>query len=319
MKKSSLLLAVVAAAFTLTSATALHAAESGTGKKKSKKTSARKAAPKPADFSFEGAEKVLFKKTPQGDLHLHVFKPEGWQASDQRPAIVFFFGGGWNGGTPAQFEKHSRYLASRGMVAITAEYRVASRHKTPPFDCVKDGKSAVRWIRANAAKLGVDPQRLAAGGGSAGGHVAAATATTRKIEEEDEDKSVSSVPDALALFNPVYNNGPGEYGHDRVKDRWEEISPAHNIRKGMPPAIVFFGSKDPLVTVATAEAFQATMRKVGSRSDLHITEGAAHGYFNFGRAGNKAFLDTVTKMDRFFADLGWLKGEPTVKKFFAGK
>lgn len=257
--------------------------------------------------------------TPQGNLHLHVFKPEGWKASDSRPAIVFFFGGGWNGGNPGQFEPHCNYLASRGMVAITAEYRVKSRHKTSPFECVEDGKSAIRRVRAQAKALGIDPDRLAAGGGSAGGRVAAATATTKLDSKNDENQAVSSIPNALALFNPVYDNGPGEYGHDRVKDRFKEISPADNIRKGMPPAIVFFGSKDSLVSVKTAKAFQTKMRKVGSKSELKITEGASHGYFNFGRDGNKAFIQTVTEMDEFLAELGWLKGRPKVKEFVASK
>ncbi len=270
-------------------------------------------------FAYPGSDKIRFKRTPQGDLHLHVFKPEGWKASDKRPGIVFFFGGGWNGGSPGQFEQHCRYLASRGMVAITAEYRVKSRHNTSPFECVKDGKSAIRWTRAHANDLGIDPDRLAAGGGSAGGHVAASTGTTKSIEEDGEDGSVSSVPNAMALFNPVYNNGPGQYGHDRVKARWKEISPAHNIHRGMPPAVVFFGSKDKLVTVETAKQFRDAMRKAGSRSELHVTEGAGHGWFNHGKDGNKAFIDTVAKIDAFFAELGWLQGEPRVKAFVAGK
>lgn len=305
-------------ALALLTSVALAGAADAPQKKKAKNKK-KKAAPAETNFAYKGSEKRLFKNTPQGDLHLHVFKPRDWNASDSRPGIVFFFGGGWNGGSPGQFEQHCNYLASRGMVAITAEYRVKSRHNTSPFECVEDGKSAIRWTRSHASELGIDPKRLAAGGGSAGGHVAAATATTHLDAETDENKNVSSIPDALALFNPVYDNGPGEYGHDRVKDRYKEISPADNIRKGMPPAIVFFGSKDALVSVKTAKIFQAKMREVGSKSELKITEGASHGYFNFGRDGNQAFIQTVTQMDEFFAELGWLKGKPKVKEFVETK
>ena len=139
--------------------------------------------------------------------------------------------------------------------------------------------------------------------------------TILEVEEESEDHGVSSRPDALALFNPVYNNGPKQYGHGRVEARWKEISPAHNIRKGMPPAVVFFGSKDKLVTVGTAEAFQSKMREVGSRSELHVSEGEGHGYFNYGRGGNKAFIRTVRQMDEFFTSLGWLSGKPSIEAF----
>src|SRR5210317_2600573 len=126
---------------------------------------------------FKPDKAVVYKKVGQVELNIHVFNPPDYAASDKRPAIVFFFGGGWNGGSPSQFYPHCAYLASRGMVAMSAEYRVKTRHGTSPRECVKDGKSALRWIRIHADDLGIDPNKLAAGGGSAGGHVAAATAT----------------------------------------------------------------------------------------------------------------------------------------------
>jgi acetyl esterase/lipase len=262
---------------------------------------------------IQGAEHVVYKVASGSKLILNVFYPEGHDAKkDTRPAIVFFFGGGWSGGNPAQFEPHCEYLASRGMVAMSADYRVKSRQGTPPFECVKDGKSAVRWIRQNAKKLGIDPERLAAGGGSAGGHVAAATGTVPGLEEEGEDLSMSSRPDALALFNPVYDNGPKGYGHSRVADRYKEISPIHNIRKGTPPAIVFLGDQDSLIPVSTAEKYKALMEKAGSRSDLHVYAGQPHGFFNKGKKGNY-YEKTVLEMDKFFISLGWLKGKPTIK------
>lgn len=254
---------------------------------------------------LEGAKAMPYKKASGVALYLHVFNPEGHKASDGRPAIVFFFGGGWNGGTPKQFEPHCRHLAARGMVAISAEYRVKSRNNTSPFECVADGKSAVRYIRANAAKLGIDPRRVAAGGGSAGGHVAAATGNCPGLEEEGEDPKISSKPDALVLFNPVYDNGPKGYGHDRVQPRWKEISPMHNIRKGAPPTIVFLGTKDKLIPVATGEEYDRRMKAAGSVSQLHLYKDQPHGFFNQGRKGGH-YEDTVAKMDAFLVKLGWL-------------
>ena len=255
---------------------------------------------------LEDAKAVQYKEASGAKLFLHVFNPEGHKATDARPAIVFFFGGGWNGGTPKQFEPHCHYLARRGMVAITAEYRVKSRNKTSPFECVADGKSAVRFIRANAAKLGVDPKRVAAGGGSAGGHVAAATGNCPELEEPGEDTKISSQPDALVLFNPVYDNGPKGYGHSRVQPRWKAISPMHNIRKGAPPTIVFLGTKDDLIPVATGEEYDRRMKAVGSSSELHLYKDATHGFFNQGRPGDH-YADTVTKMDAFLVKHGWLQ------------
>lgn len=259
-----------------------------------------------AEPKFADAPAEVYKTIGEVKLKIHVFTPEGHKADDKRPAAVFFFGGGWNGGSVAQFEPHCRWLASRGMVAAVADYRVKSRQGTTPFECVKDGKSAVRWMRANAARLGIDPDRIAAGGGSAGGHVAAATATVIGMDE-DADKSVSYLPNALLLFNPVYDNGPKGYGHDRVRARWKEISPLHNIRKGIPPAIVFLGTNDKLIPVATGEAFKARMAAVGSKSVLHLFEDRTHGFFNESKGGGKDYATTIKQLDAFLIELGWLK------------
>lgn len=253
---------------------------------------------------------IVYKTVGDTELKLHLFAPEDHKASDKRPAIVFFFGGGWNGGSPSQFYPHCEYLASRGMVAMSAEYRVQSRNNTTPRECVMDAKSAVRWIRQHARKLGVDPERIAAGGGSAGGHVAAASGTIKGFEEEGEDLSISSRPDALVLFNPVYDNGPDGYGHSRVREYWEEFSPMHNINGQTPPTAVFLGTEDKLIPVKTAEEYKHRMETKGRRCELHLYEGQPHGFFNY---SNRAYyIRTVVEMDRFLASLGYLTGKPTI-------
>ncbi|PXA04688.1 peptidase S9 [Coraliomargarita sinensis] len=259
---------------------------------------------------FQPDESFVYKTVGETKLKLHVFYPENHNPSGQRPAIVFFFGGGWVSGSPSQFYPHCEYLASRGMVAMSAEYRVRSRHQTTPQECVKDGKSAVRWIKQHADKLGVDPERVLAGGGSAGGHVAAATGTVEGFEEEGEELAVSSRPEALLLFNPVYDNGPNGCGHERVKDYWEAISPMHNISEGTPPTLVFFGTRDKLVPVATAKAYQERMEALGLRSDLHLYQDEPHGFFNHGR---KYHDDTIQKMDQFLVSLDYLEPQPYAK------
>ena len=66
-------------------------------------------------------EVLEYKDTPQGKLFLHTYFPDNWKKTDKRPAVVFFFWGGWNGGSYTQFSRHADYLASRGMVAFAAE------------------------------------------------------------------------------------------------------------------------------------------------------------------------------------------------------
>lgn len=248
---------------------------------------------------------IVYKTINETDLKLHVFSPEHHQSGEARPAIVFFFGGGWNGGTPEQFYPQSKHLADRGMVAICAEYRVKSRHGAEPRDCVADGKSAMRWVRTHAEELGIDPEMIAAGGGSAGGHVAAAIATTNGFDEPGEDTSVSCRPDALVLFNPVFDNGPGGYGHERVREYWREFSPMHNLDTRTPPTIVFLGSRDSLIPVATAEEYQRRMEERGGRCELRIYEGQKHGFFNQGRKNSK-YAETLAEMDNFLQTLGFV-------------
>ena len=247
----------------------------------------------------------VYKTIGDVELSIDLVVPDGHTSADRRPSIVFFFGGGWNSGRIDQFRPQAEHLAQQGMVAALADYRVRSRHKTSPFACVADGKAAVRWLRAHSARLGLDPHRIAAGGGSAGGHVAAAAGVIAGLEEDGADTAVSSRPDALVLFNPVFDNGPGGWGHNRVKARWREISPLHNITAGAPPTIVFLGSRDKLVPVATAEAYQERMQAVGARCDLHVYEGQGHGFFNRDRSAD-SYAATVAEMDRFLASLGWL-------------
>lgn len=267
---------------------------------------------------IEGSIQEVYKKVEDVELSLNIFNPKDHEPSDSRPAAVFFFGGGWNGGTKQQFVPHCEYLASRGMVGIVADYRVASRHKTTPFECVKDAKSAVRWIRQNASRLGIDPNKVIAGGGSAGGHIAAATATISDINEESDDLAVSAVPQALLLFNPVYDNGPEGYAYKRFQDRYKEISPMHNIKKGMPPTIVFLGTQDTLIPVKTGREFQKRMQDVGSRSELHLYPGQQHGFFNHSRfrkgVSPNYYADTVFKTDVFLSSLGLLEGKPSIQQ-----
>lgn len=253
--------------------------------------------------------RVVYKRTTDAhgspvDLQLHIFPPRAGTGGKARPAIVFFFGGGWMGGTPSQFYPQCEHLAKRGMIAISAEYRTAKPHGTSPAECVKDGKSAVRFLRANAEKMGIDPVRIAAGGGSAGGHVAAATATLNGFDDPDDDTSVSARPDALVLFNPVYDNSPEGYGNARVKDFWKAFSPLHNISPNTPPTVVFLGTKDDLIPTATAERFRDEMQTRGLRSELFLYDGQGHGFFN---SKNKEYHQkTLQEADRFLTSLGYL-------------
>ena len=259
---------------------------------------------------IEGTKSETYRKVGDTDLKVWIFDP-AQKSAKPLPAIVFFFGGGWTAGSPTQFEPQSRHLAGRGMIAIVADYRVKSRQDAKPADCVSDAKACVRWVRANAARLGIDPERIAVGGGSAGGHLAAAVATLPGLDTAKDDKSVSCLPNALVLFNPatVLTTFPGldlkgfGAGLDKEKFGCEptEISPLHHVKKGTPPTIIFHGKADTTVPYTTVEKFAEVMKAAGNRCDLVGYEGQPHGFFN-----KSKYAETLAAADDFLVSLGYL-------------
>ncbi|CAH8281501.1 acetyl esterase/lipase [Mariniflexile fucanivorans] len=258
-------------------------------------------------------QEYIYKIIGVDTLKLSVYQPEG--VKNKYPTIIFYFGGGWNGGSITQFEDQAKYFTSRGMVSVLVDYRVKNKHNTSPFEAVKDAKSAMRYVKTHAKEFKIDTNKIVAAGGSAGGHLAAATTMLSGLNEEGEDTSISTKANALVLFNPVVDNGPEGYGYDRIGDRYLEFSPMYNITKGAPPTIFFLGDKDKLIPVSTAKAFKAKMEAVGSRCEVFIFENQEHGFFNKGKQKNdKCYIETVYEADVFLESLGYLKGKPTIKK-----
>jgi acetyl esterase/lipase len=271
-----------------------------------------------------GAKAETYKKAGNAELKLYMFLPDDWKPEDKRPAIVCFFGGGWTNGSPRQFLPQCKYLATRGMVAIAADYRVASRNQVKAVECVKDAKSAIRFVRKNATRLGIDPNRIVAAGGSAGGHLAAVCGTIEGFEEPNEDTSISSKPNAMLLFNPAVVLAPVDGVQlneqrlatlgDRMGTNPRELSPYHHVKSGAPPTAIFHGKADKTVPYATVEAFAKAMQKAGNKCELYGYDDQGHGFFNYGRARNEMFVATLKQADKFLAELGYLKGEPTLEE-----
>ena len=261
----------------------------------------------PQPTTLQGAVTHVYKSIGGVELRLHVFPPAK-KTSSRVPVILFFFGGGWTMGGVEQFVEQSKYLAQRGMVAIVADYRVFGRHKTGPFEAVADAKSAIRWVRSHAKALGVDPKRIAAAGGSSGGHLALSTAVFEGFDEKDEDKSVSSKPNALVLFNPAVDtthDSPALMS-ERFRGRASEGSPLHHLHRGLPPTVIFHGKSDTTVPYADVERFCRESTKLGNTCYLFGYEGADHGFFNPWRNEGKWYRETLLEMDRFLTRIRYL-------------
>ena len=251
-------------------------------------------------------EKILYKNTNEGELNLFVYKPSEFDVKKKYSCIVFFHGGGWNSGNPEQFQRQSRYFASRGMVAVSVEYRIRNEHGTSPIQAMEDAKSAIRFIRSNAKLLSIDPNKIAAAGGSAGGHLAAVSANIDLFDNKAENLDISSKPNLLILYNPVIDFGVRKW-------LWinnpSDASPIHNISKGSPPTIILTGTNDKIVPVESIMNYKKIMESIGSRCDVILYEGAEHAFFNTG----EDFVDTLYRTDVFLKSLGYIDGEPTIR------
>jgi acetyl esterase/lipase len=253
---------------------------------------------------LEPTRVVVYKKVGDRELHLNIFEPEGLQHTDRRACFLTIHGGGWSGLAPRRQYPFAAHFAKLGLVSIAIEYRLFHRGAgTTVFDCVRDSRSAVRYVRAHAEELGIDPQQIIANGGSAGGHLAAGTALFEGVDEAGEDPSVSSTPNAMVLYFPVIDTSPEGYGAAKIGSRWREISPLHHVRSGAPPTLILHGTGDTVTPFRGAQAFHDAMLKAGNRCELVPAEGGAHGYLMRDRA---MYEEALQRTETFLASLGFL-------------
>ena len=242
----------------------------------------------------------VYKTVGNHELELYVDLPKGHKKDAKAPAIVFFHGGGFKTGSVNQFRTQSKYLSDRGMVGIRVRYRLTRDKGVEVTDCVEDAISAMRWVRANAGKLGVDPDRIAAGGGSAGGYLSAATLMIEHINAKTDPAGVSAKPNAMVLFNPGFGNTEKNANDPRDPDGKGNL--LQYVKSGQAPTIIFHGKDDKVVPFASVEEFTAAMKKAENRCELVAYEGVGHSFFN-----QDKYCDlTLAEADKFLTSLGWL-------------
>jgi acetyl esterase len=270
-------------------------------------TQAAEPAKKPGDYvasrvpALTPDRTIIYKKVDGRELELRIFLPKGWTPEDKRPCFHMIHGGGWSGMDPSRMYPFASDFANRfGMVGISVQYRLYQPGTATVFDCVKDARSSVRYVRSHAAELGIDPEKIVVSGGSAGGHLAAATALFDEVNEEGEDTSVSSIPNALILLFPVIDTSAEGYGQKKIGDNWKELSPVDHVRAGLPPALTFHGTGDVTTPFAGAKRFHEEMLAAGNQSILHINEGGVHGYL---MRTEKLYEETISVSADFLRSL----------------
>ena len=270
----------------------------------------------------------IYKQTDGRDLTLRVSYPTGDRAAANRPVMVFFPVGGFAASNPSQFEAHAAYLNHRGMATVTVTCRVSRTHGSTPEQTVEDGRSAIRWIRAHAGELGIDPNRVTAAGGSAGAVVALCAGVIEMPRPADEPP-VSARPDALVLFSPAVTYLPIDGREHRRAERLEiyrkrwgrsdlpEISAYQRVDAHAPPTMILHGEEDTVCPISTIRPFAAKMNRHGVRCDLVVYPGEGHGFYSTNRDDGEYFVKTMIEADRFLVSLSYLEGEGDVSRWFA--
>jgi len=267
----------------------------------------------PDDVAFE--RDLVYGKGGGEELKLNLSRPKS--AEGALPCVLVIHGGGWAGGHRAGHDEITWKLAKRGYVSATVGYRLAPRHRYPA--AVEDVKCAVRYLRANAEKHGIDRDRLAAIGFSAGGHLSMMLGVMGKDDGLEGDggsaDQSSQVQCVVSFFGPanflakdlpetsqkILATFMGGTAEEKADD-YKKASPVTYVSKGDAPMLLFQGTKDPLVPHSQALAMLDAMTAAGVPGRVELLPGAQHGWGGPEAARTEeatyAFLDLHLKKNK---------------------
>ncbi len=239
---------------------------------------------------------VVYGKGGTRDLHMHILRPRT-QPADPMPVIVYVHGGSWEAGSPDEGLVILNPMAQRGYFCATIEYRFSQEAKFPAQ--IEDCKCAIRYLRANATKYHLDPNRIGVAGASPGGHLVALLGTTGDVKtldgtggSPDQSSKVQAVCD---LFGPVDfvkmlpDGLPAELepetplskllGGPVLEDiaRAGRASPLTYLTANDPPFLILHGDRDPLVPFAQSQMLYDALKKAGVDATLIKVKDAGHG------------------------------------------
>jgi acetyl esterase/lipase len=235
---------------------------------------------------------LVYGKGGTTDLKLDVAVPK--EGDGPIPAVVCIHGGGWRAGQRQDLAKSIEFFAGHGYVAATISYRLTTDAKFPAQ--IEDCKAAVRWLRANAAKYHVNPERIGVVGFSAGAHLACLLGLTDK---KDGLEGTGGNPEASSRVQAVVSFfGPTDFTTKSWSDDLEQsllvpfvgatfaekpelyrkISPITYVTKGHPPFLFFHGTKDTLVNVRHSRLLAEKLQGAGVDAKVVELEGEGHGW-----------------------------------------
>jgi len=222
-------------------------------------------------------------RTEKADLYLPADPPKGVL----RPAVLIIHGGGWTGGDKGAAREINigTTLAEHGYVGLSINYALAAKGKPTWPQNLYDCKTAVRWLRKNAEKFHIDPERIGVIGGSAGGHLAAMVGLTGVADKLDPKEPYGEfsckVRCAVDLYGPAELSGWHDLdmlGKTRAEapELYKLASPTHYADKSDPPVLILHGTADKTVDLKQSEIFAAALKKAGVEHELVVVKDAPH-------------------------------------------
>lgn len=252
---------------------------------------------------------VVFGSGGGRDLRCNVYRPP--QPGTARPAVLLVHGGAWVNGDRAQLHGYGILLGRIGYVCVATEYRLAGEAKWPAQ--IHDVKAALRWMRANAAHLGIDPDKIAISGNSAGAHLALLAAGTPDLPEFEGDGGNAGVGTRVAAAVGFYAptqlyvpDRPDEvvaflFGPSYSESFARAASPVEYASRGFPPTLLITGNADELVPVESSILMYDALRKAGGPVELHVYGGAPHAFDAVPEFGRQCASIVALFLDRYVA------------------
>lgn len=259
--------------------------------------------------------RMYYKEVGNSKLYVDVFFTESSMQKKDNTAIAFFHGGGWVFGDPSEFNEACKRYARKGYITFTFQYRLSRNAdgtyphpEITPVESVKDARSAIRWLREKSTEWNVHPDKIVVGGQSAGGQLALSTALIDSVNENTDNLNISPVPNALLLYSSNVNTIEAWIDMLLGKRRTEiwSISPYHNLKKPMPPVIVFRGDMDDQVLPYIAGMFKNKMAELGNYYEEYVYRGRKH-YLGEGNEKYARYFDEeiLEKTDAFLTKFGF--------------
>ena len=260
-------------------------------------------APAPAAPAANVEKDVVYGKGGDTDLHLDIYKPTG--TVNKRMAIVHYHGGGFQAGSKDNLAARLQTMSARGYVNIAAQYRLSANGAARWPSQMEDVKASIRWTRANASRLGIDPARIAVAGYSAGGHLALFAAATPNRPEFEGKGGNAGVPTTVVACLAYYAVTGGSWEGFRrqfpmpegsSEEAWRAATPGTYI-KSFPPTILFHGLADVTVPPESSADFLKLLREANIPSELHTYAGVPHEF-----VGIPEFAESTAQTADFFIE-----------------